>query len=194
MSGHNKWQQIKHQKGITDKKRGAAFSKLLAAIAVAAKSEPNPDFNPRLRTAIEAAKEQQVPAANIARAVARASESAEGVEELLMEAYGPGGIAILIEAATDNRNRTIHELQHLIAEHGGKWAESRSVTWAFEPTADSRGTNADQRGNSGIVDKQRWRAKFPQEISASDRAALSSLIAAIEKHGDVQHVSTNANL
>ncbi len=107
MSGHSHWAGIKHKKEITDQKRGKVFSKLLAAISAAAKSEPNPDFNPRLRTAIAKAKEVAVPQDNIERAVKRASEAGANLEELIFEAYGPGGIALIIEAIADNKNRVV---------------------------------------------------------------------------------------
>src|ERR1700740_1748559 len=110
MSGHSHWSGIKHKKEITDQKRGKVFSKLLALISAAAKSEPNPDFNPRLRTAIAKARDATVPQENIDRAIKRASEAAESLEELVFEAYGPGGIALLIEAISTNRNRAVQEI------------------------------------------------------------------------------------
>ena len=176
MSGHNKWSQLKHTKGAIDNKRGAMFSKMLVAISAAARGEPNPDFNPRLRSMIQKAKEHQVPAENIARAITRAAEAGENLEELILEAYGPGGIAILIEATTDNRNRTIHEIKHLLSEHNCKWAESGSVSWAFAHTADG------------------YTAKFPQDISDADRSALTTIIEALEEREDVQGVHTSARI
>src|ERR1035438_1180486 len=122
MSGHSHWSGIKHKKEITDQKRGKVFSKLLALISAAAKTEPNPDFNPRLRTVVNTAKEANVPAENIERAIKRAANSAEDLEELVFEAYGPAGAAILIEAISNNRNRTIQEVKLILKEHGGKWA------------------------------------------------------------------------
>lgn len=174
MSGHNKWAQIKHKKGVVDQKRGALFSKILAAIAVAARTEPNPDFNPRLRTAVEKAKEEGVPAENISRAIKRASEPGEGVEELILEAYGPGGAATLIEAVTDNRNRTVPEVKKILSDFAGKWAEPGSVRWAFEKSGDG------------------WRAKFPQSISAEDKEKLEALVSELQSHEDVQKVYVNA--
>ncbi|MEK9186468.1 MAG: YebC/PmpR family DNA-binding transcriptional regulator, partial [Patescibacteria group bacterium] len=97
MSGHNKWSQIQHKKGVVDKKRGATFSKLLNAVSIAARSGPNPDFNPRLRSVIEKAKENKVPQENIERAISKASEN-KNLEELTIEAYGPEGSALIIEA------------------------------------------------------------------------------------------------
>src|SRR3989344_1759085 len=122
MSGHSHWAGIKHKKGIADQKRGQLFSKLVSAITAAARGEPNPEFNPRLRTAIEKAREHNVPAENIERAVKRASEAGSAIEDLVMEAYGPGGAAIIIEATTDNRNRTVAEVKKILSDGGGKWA------------------------------------------------------------------------
>src|SRR5579864_153859 len=111
MSGHSHWAGIKHKKEITDQKRGKVFSKLLAAISAAAKPEPNPEFNPRLRTAILKAKEASVPQENIEHAIKRAAEAGAALEELTFEAYGPGGVAIIIHAISDNRNRTVQEIK-----------------------------------------------------------------------------------
>lgn len=175
MSGHSHWAGIKRQKEATDVKRGQVFSKLLAAITAAARTEPNPDFNPRLRTAVQKAKENKVPADNIERALKRASEAGNALEDLVLEAYGPGGAAILMEAVTDNRNRTIPQIKKLLSDEGGKWAETGSVRWAFEQ---------DQN--------REWKAKFPQALSPEDKAELDSLVQALEEHDDIQKVHTNA--
>lgn len=177
MSGHSKWSQIKHQKGITDQKRGKVFSKLLNAIAAAAKSDPNPQFNLRLRTAIEKAKTHNVPNENIERAVKRATEAQNDLEELVFEAYGPGGVAILVEAISDSKNRTVAEVKRILHDHESKWAETGSVRWAFEPTSDSEAVT--------------WKAKFPQSIDESDKKKLRALIEDLEEHDDVQKVYTN---
>ena len=177
MAGHSKWAQIKHHKGIADQKRGQLFSKLLNAISAAARADPNPEFNPHLRAAIQKAKEHNVPSENIERAIKRATEATKGLEELILEAYGPGGVAILMEAITDNRNRTTAEVKKTLSEMGGKWAEVGSVRWAFE---EVRG------GRAG-----RWQTKFFQSISAEDKQNLAKLVAAIEELGDVERVYTN---
>ncbi len=178
MSGHSHWAGIKHQKGVADQKRGRVFSKLLAAITAAVGTEPNPDFNPRLRTAVQKAKDNKVPADNIERAIKRASDTGETLEDIILEAYGPGGAAILIMAVTDNRNRTIPEVKKILSDQGGKWAESGSVRWAFDPPA-------------GGEDRE-WRAKFPQQLSPADRSKLESLMDALRAHDAVQEVYTNA--
>ncbi len=172
MSGHSKWSQIKHQKGATDKKRGAAFSKLLKAIAIAATSEPNPDFNPRLRSAIETAKQSNVPKDNIDRAISKAGEE-KNLEELVIEAYGPEKIALIIEVITDNRNRSTNELRNLLADNGGKMGEMGSAKWAFEAV------------------NGKWAPKFTQTISEDGKNKLESLIEALEDRDDVQKITTN---
>jgi YebC/PmpR family DNA-binding regulatory protein len=182
MSGHSHWAGIKHKKEATDQKRGQVFSKLLAAISAAAKTEQNPDFNPRLRTAVEKAKEAKVPADNILRAIKRASESEENLEELTFEAYGPGGTAILIEVVSDNKNRTVQEIKKILGSFGGKWAEAGSVRWAFDKTESGPSTEL------GI----NWTAKFPQQLNDEDKSALRSLIGQLENQDDVQKVFTNA--
>jgi YebC/PmpR family DNA-binding regulatory protein len=176
MSGHSHWAGIKHQKETADQKRGQLFSKLLRAIAVAARNEPNPDFNPRLRAAIEKAKENKVPTENIERAIKHASGVGANLEELILEAYGPGGTAILIEALTDNKNRLVGEIKKILNENYGKWAEPGSVRWAFEL----------------LTKEKSWQAKFSQQISEEEKIRLAALVEALEEHNDVQKVYTNA--
>ena len=130
MSGHNKWSQIKHQKSASDKKKSVVFSKVLNAITIAARDEANPQFNPRLRTLIEKAKENNIPQDNIERAIKKTKES-DNLKEITVEAYGPGGSALIIDAITDNSNRTINELKFLLNENEAKMAEQGSVRWAF---------------------------------------------------------------
>ncbi len=174
MSGHSHWAGIKHKKEITDKKRGKVFSKSLKLVSAAAATEPNPDFNPRLRTAIAKAREAGVPADTIDRAIKRASDPEAKLEELMFEAYGPGGSAILIEAVSDNRNRAVQEIKTILRDHNGKWAESGSVQWAFEKKDGA------------------WAAKFPQELAdEEDRRKLITLLEAIEDNDDVQEVFSN---
>ena len=177
MSGHNRWSQIKHKKGVTDQKRGKLFSKLLKAIALAAKDDPNPETNARLRAAIEQAKQGNVPSNNIERAVKKSSEMGP-VEEIVMEAYGPGGIALIMTATTDNTNRTISEVKNLLKESTGKWADPGSVGWAFDVTGDGG--------------EKTYTPKFPQSISAEDKEKLTTLIERIESHDDIDEVFHNA--
>lgn len=183
MAGHSHWAGIKHKKGAADQKRGQLFSKLLKTITIAARQEPNPQFNPQLRAAIEKAKANNVPQDNIERAIKRAFEAGENLEELIIEAYGPEGVAALIEAATDNKNRTIAEIKKILNEQNAKWANHGSVRWAFEQVTDSRGLDADIRG--------KWQPKFKQEISRDAKEKLQNLIKKLENHDDVQVVYTN---
>jgi len=135
MSGHNKWSQIKHKKGVTDTKKGKIFSRLVREVMIASKTGGNnPDSNTRLRAAIERARVEGVPKDNIERAVSRGSGTKEGVEfkEFLYEATGPCGIAILIEGITDSTNRSIGEIKHLLSIHAGKIAEPGSLLWNFQ--------------------------------------------------------------
>ena len=134
MSGHSKWATIKHKKAATDAKRGKAFTRIIKEIMIAARSGGDPDANPRLRTAILAAKGVSMPAENIKRAVMRGTGELEGgqIEEVMFEGYGPGGAAVLVQVATDNRNRTVSEIRHLFAKQGGNLAEQGAVAWMFE--------------------------------------------------------------
>ena len=188
MSGHSHWAGIKHKKEITDKKRAKIFSKSLKLISAAARTEPNPDFNPRLRTAVAKAREAGVPADTIERAIKRAADPAEKMEELLYEAYGPGAAAILIEAISDNRNRTAQEIKTVLRDHNGKWAESGSVQWAFEHVVGTSNANASE--NAG---ENEWTAKFPQDIPDDEKERLVALLEALEENDDVQNVYTNIN-
>jgi YebC/PmpR family DNA-binding regulatory protein len=134
MSGHSKWATIKHKKGALDAKRGKIFTRLIKEITIAAKNGGgDPDGNPRLRTAILAAKAENMPAENIKRAVQRGTGELEGVnyEEISFEGYGPGGVAIIVDVLTDNRNRTVSEIRHAFSKNGGNLGESGSVRFLF---------------------------------------------------------------
>jgi YebC/PmpR family DNA-binding regulatory protein len=135
MSGHSKWSTIKRKKGAADAKRGKIFTKLIKELTIAAREGGgDPSGNPRLRLAIDNAKAANMPADNIERAIKKATGELEGttISELTYEGYGPGGIAILVEVATDNKNRTVAEVRHLFSKHGGNMGESGSVAWMFE--------------------------------------------------------------
>jgi YebC/PmpR family DNA-binding regulatory protein len=132
MSGHSKWATIKHKKGAADARRGKIFTKLIKEISVAARiSGGDPDSNPRLRTAILAAKAENMPADNIKRAIQKGTGELPGsvYEEAVYEAYGPGGVAMMVEVATDNKNRTTSEIRHIFGKHGGSFGAS--VAWMF---------------------------------------------------------------
>lgn len=135
MSGHSKWSSIKHKKGAADAKRGKIFSKLIKEITVATRlGGGDPDGNPRLRTAIQAAKAENMPKDNIERAIKKGTGELEGAsyEEINYEAYGPGGVAMLIDCLTDNKNRTVADIKHLCDRFGGRIGEPGCVSWMFE--------------------------------------------------------------
>src|SRR3954466_1705182 len=134
MSGHSKWATIKHKKAATDAKRGKQFTKIIKEIMIAARSGGDPDGNPRLRTAINDAKNVSMPGENIKRAIMRGTGELEGgqIDEIMFEGYGPGGAAVLVLTATDNRNRTVSEIRHMFSKNGGNLGEQGSVAWMFE--------------------------------------------------------------
>ena len=134
MSGHSKWSSIKHKKAVKDQRRGKLFTKLIREITIAARSGADPAGNPRLRTAIAAAKAVSMPNDNIDRAVKKASGGGDGqqLEEIDYEGYGPGGLAIIVRVLTDNRNRTVSDIRYVFSKHGGSLGEANSVAWMFD--------------------------------------------------------------
>jgi YebC/PmpR family DNA-binding regulatory protein len=135
MSGHSKWHTIKHKKGAADAKRGRVFTRIIKELTVAARAGGgDPDTNPRLRTIVAEAKQVNMPAENIKRAIRRGTGEEPGVqyEEITYEGYGPGGVALIIEAMTDNKNRTVGEIRHMLTKYGGDLGQSNSVAWMFE--------------------------------------------------------------
>ncbi len=135
MAGHSKWAQIKRKKAVTDARRGAHWTKLIREITVAAREGGgNPEFNPRLRLAVDTAKAANMPADNIERAIKKGTGELEGVsyEEISYEGYGPGGVALFIECLTDNGNRSVADVRHALGKHGGSLGTSGSVAWQFD--------------------------------------------------------------
>lgn len=134
MSGHSKWHTIKHKKASIDAKRGKVFTRLIKEILIAARSGGDPETNARLRTAVTAAKAVSMPQDNIKRAIMRGTGELEGstIEEVSYEGYGPGGAAIIVQCATDNRVRTVSEVRHMFGKAGGNMGEPNSVAWMFE--------------------------------------------------------------
>jgi YebC/PmpR family DNA-binding regulatory protein len=135
MSGHNKWSTIKHKKGAADAKRGKLFSKIIKEITIAARmGGGDPEGNPRLRTAVNAARSANMPKDNVDKAIKRGTGEIEGVnyEEITYEGYGPGGVAVLVEALTDNKNRTVAEVRHIFEKYNGNLGESGCVSWMFK--------------------------------------------------------------
>ena len=135
MAGHNKWSQIKRKKAVNDQKRGKIFSKLIREISVAAREAGgDPDYNPRLRLAIDTAKSENMPLDNIERAIKRGTGELEGVayEDVAYEGYGPNGVALYITTTTDNQKRTVAEIRHILEKHGGNLGTAGSVAWQFD--------------------------------------------------------------
>jgi YebC/PmpR family DNA-binding regulatory protein len=134
MSGHSKWHSIKHKKGALDAKRGKMFTRLIKEIVIAARGGGDPNTNARLRTAVAGAKAVSMPADNIKRAIMRGTGELQGeqIEEIMFEGYGPGGVAVLVATATDNRNRTVSEMRHMFSKNGGNLGELGSVSWMFK--------------------------------------------------------------
>src|ERR1700730_8146781 len=134
MSGHSKWASMKHKKGAADAKRGKVFTRIIKELTIAARAGGgDPDMNPRLRTIIADAKQNNMPADNIKRAIRRGTGEEPGVsyEEAMYEGYGPGGAALIIDVLTDNKNRTVGEVRHVLTKHGGNLAEANAVAWMF---------------------------------------------------------------
>jgi YebC/PmpR family DNA-binding regulatory protein len=173
MAGHSKWAKLKHQKGKTDAQKSKLFSKLVRFISIEAKKSKGDRSSPGLRAAIDKARAANMPAENIDRAIEKASSSGE-LEQVVYEAYGPGGVAVIIEGYTDNKNRTAQEVKHILSEHGVSLANPGAASWAF--------TRVEGKLEPGAT----------VEISEEDGAKLSQLLEALEEHDDISEVYTNA--
>ncbi|MCX6747420.1 MAG: YebC/PmpR family DNA-binding transcriptional regulator [Candidatus Nomurabacteria bacterium] len=178
MSGHNKWSQIKHKKEITDGKKSKIFSKLVKYISVEARLSGGKE-SPGLRSAIEKAKKVNMPKDIIERAVKKASDSNVSMENIMYEAYGPGGVGIIIETLTDSRNRTAQDVKHILAENNTAFAGIGSVSWAFEKKITPE---------EGLV----WIPTTHVEATEDDLMLLDKLVEDLENNDDVQDVFTNA--
>ncbi len=175
MSGHNKWSQIKLKKGKTDAKKSQVFSKYAKLIANEARAAKGNKDAPMLRAAIERARKENMPNENIERAIKKATEGGGAAfESILYEAYGPGGVAILIEVLTDSRNRAAGEIKHLLSENGGNLASPGAASWAFA------------KGPEG------WAATTTVPLEDADIEKLDKLVEVLESNEDVQEVFTNA--
>ncbi len=177
MSGHNRWTQIKHKKGITDAKKSKIFSKLVRYIGVEAKLSGGKD-SPGLRAAIEKAKKVNMPGDVIERAVKKASEPSSQMDAITYEAYGPGGVGIIIETLTDSRNRTVQDIKHILTKNGFILAGIGSVSWEFTK----------ENSLEGII----WRPTTTIPLSDTDLELLDKLVEELEENDDVQDVYTNA--
>jgi len=176
MSGHSHSKTIKHRKDAVDAKRGKIFSKISRLISVAAKEKGgDPETNPKLKLAIEKAREANIPKDNIEKAIKRGTGQIEGVkiEEFTYEAYGPAGVALIIEGITDNKNRTLAEIKHILSRFGGKLANSGSVKYLFDKKGDD------------------WLAKYPLEIDPKTKGQLEKLFEALDENEDVQEIYSN---
>jgi len=174
MSGHNKWSKIKHKKAAEDAKKSKEFSKFAQLIAVESKKAGGDIHAPGLRKAIERARRANMPTANIERAIKKGSEKDAAVlEEVLYEAYGPGGSAIIIEGLTDNKNRASAEVKHILGESGASLAGQGAAVWAFEKK-----------------DKE-WLPKTMVQLSGEDKKRLEDLTQELKENKDIQNVYTN---
>lgn len=182
MSGHSKWSTIKHKKGAADAKKGQIFSKLSKVIALAAREKGgDPAMNAQLRMVIEKAKEAEMPKDNIERAIQRGLGKTDGtkIEELTLEGYGPGGVALIIETITDNKNRTVPEIRHLLENFGGKLGSEGSAKWAFERKLNKEGSFE-------------WLPKMPIKLEdAAINSTLEKLYEALDGQDDVQEIYSN---
>jgi len=188
MSGHSKWATIKHKKAATDARRGKIFTKLIREITIAARGGGDPNANPRLRAAIAAAKNENMPNENIERAILRGTGQLEGeqYEDVIFEGYGPGGVGMLIQVATSNRNRTVSEIRHVMNKHSGNLGEAGSVAWMFHRKGDIV-VPKEQAGEEQIMsivleagaedlrdDVSSWEVVTPPEAFEAVRDALTS--------------------
>jgi len=175
MSGHNKWSKIKHKKAIDDAKKSREFSKFARLISLESKKVTGNTSAPGLRSAILRAKSANMPSQNIERAIKKGVEKdATSLEEVVYEAYGPGGSALIIHGLTDNKNRTTAEIKHLLLQHSSSLAEAGTASWAFEKKEDC------------------WIPKTTMQLEEKDGAQLSSLTKTLKAHDDVQEIFTNA--
>jgi len=178
MSGHNKWSQIKRQKGVSDAKKSKIFSKLARMIATEARKAKGDVSAPGLRAAIEKARAVNMPKENIERAVKKASDKGAEMESTTYEAYGPGGAGIVVVALTDNRNKAAQEIKFILSKHGAALGAIGSVTWAF----------AHERNDHGFT----WNPTTIIPLSDEDLSALDKLVDELEENDEVQEVFTNA--
>ena len=181
MSGHSKWHTIKHKKGAADAKRGKIFTRLIKELTVAARGGGgDPDMNPRLRTIIAEAKANNMPRENIERAIRRGTGEEPGVsyEEITYEGYGPGGVALMIQTLTDNKNRTVGEIRHMLGKYNGNLAAENSVAWMFTPQGAGhrregqgrRGEAAERGARSRRRRHERRRRRLGDRLRARERS------------------------
>jgi len=178
MSGHNKWSKIKNRKAVTDAYKAKVFGKLVKAVSVESKLAKGDVNSPSLRAAIEKAKAANVPNDNIERAIKKASEASAQMDPITYEAYGPGGVGIIIETLTDSKNRTVQDIKHILVKNGFALAGIGSVTWAFFK----------ENSAEGLI----WIPTTTIPLSNTDLELLDKLVDELEELDDVQEVYTNA--
>ena len=179
MSGHSKWSKVRHQKAVTDVRKGKVFSKMAKMIAIAARKGKDPSMNPDLRLAIEKARQVNMPNDNIQRAIKRGTgkDKSTQLEEIIYEAYGPNGTPIIIEAITDNKNRTLSEIKHILSNHNSKLAQTGSVKYLFDKKEDG------------------WVPQYPINIIDKPlKNQLTKLFEALDENDDVKEIYSNVNL
>jgi len=175
MSGHNKWSKIKNKKAVTDAQKSKVFSKFSQLITIESKKAKGDENSPSLRAVVERAKKENMPIVNIEKAIKKGSGADAGnLEEVLYEAYGPGGVAIIIEGITDNKNRSAAEIKHILSNNSISLAGQGSATWAFEKMCDG------------------WEPKQMTPINEEDGKKLEKLIEELEENDVVQEIYTNA--
>ena len=177
MSGHSKWHSIKHKKGAADAKRGKVFTRIIKEMTVAARlGGGDPDANPRLRTVVDQAKAVNMPAENIKRAIRRGTGEEPGMsyEEVIYEGYGPGGAAVMIDVLTDNKNRTVGELRHILSKHGGNLGETNSVAWMFDEESLMAAV-LDAGADDMRDDDDNWEVICPPDAFERVRTAITGL-------------------
>ncbi len=171
MSGHSRWSQIKHKKGASDQKKGQLFSKLAKKISIAAREGTDSSANHKLQSVIEEARAFNMPKENIERAIKKASEKDAAVlNEVIIQAMGPDGIAIIIEGVTDNKNRTINEIRHILTENDFKMVPGNSLNWMFN---------------------KNWESSAPIEVAPEIQQKLDRLLEKLDNNDDVENVYTN---
>src|SRR3984957_15099045 len=175
MAGHSKWAKLKHTKGKTDAQKAKLFSKLVRFISIEAKKAKGDKNAPGVRAAAEKAKAPKMPADNIERAISKASGEGVEMEQVVYEAYGPGGTALVIEGYTDNKNRTVQEIKHILSLNGGTFAQTGAAMWAFAKNAEGK-----------------LEANMPVEVNKKEGEKLSQLVDALDEQDDVNEVYTNA--
>src|SRR5260370_154609 len=203
MSGHSKWATIKHKKAATDAQRGRAFTALIRELPIAARiGGGDANSNPRLRTAILSAKNENMPNDNIERAILRGTGQLEGevYDEVTFEGYGPGGVGILINVVTTNRNRAVGEMRHLMGKNNGNMAEAGAVGWMFHRKGEitvAIEAVKEALAKAGITPVSAEVAMVPQnyvKLTGEQAKQMLRLVEALEEHDDVQHVYANFDI